>query len=327
MSEKIRPDEFRESMDRCLSGVKADPFLARRVIASKEGEPRMKRQLSVSLVFALVALLALGTVAYSATILFRSVNFDGEVVSTEPPREMTDFFYGSGMSAEETMALVDQTANDVPDDVYCQAWYSSPKDGATYLSVHRRTKKCSSYEEFLECMKGVDNLHLPVLPPEEYTSFSAEIYMDCAYGNPLFLLEESENGPVQYVRYTYDEDASVITGYTLHFGYEDQSKNVYIEALLNGVVTKSFGLYNDSSAEPITVSGMDRALLVSSSGHTESIFMYRSLSWPEQTRVHEPEKANSQCVYSNNGFYRYETIAITAPNRTAEELLKVLTGE
>ena len=57
MNEKIRPDEFRESMDRCLSGVKADPFLAGRVLASKEGEPAMKRKLSVSLVFALVVVL------------------------------------------------------------------------------------------------------------------------------------------------------------------------------------------------------------------------------------------------------------------------------
>ena len=326
MSEKIRPDEFRESMDRCLSGVKADPFLAGRVIASKEGEPRMKRKLSVSLVFVLVALLALGTVAYSATILFRSVNFDGEVVSTEPPRDLNDFFYGSDMTAAETKALVEQTADDVPDDIYCQAWYSSPKDGATYLSTHRRTKKCTSYEEFLECMKGVNNLHLPVLPPEEYTSFSAEVIMDCAYGNPLFLLEEGKNGPVQYVRYTYDEDASVITGYTLHFGYEDQSKDVYIESLLNGHVTESFGLYEGSSAEPITVSGMDHAILLSVSDCYNQIFMYRSLSWPdEQTRIHEPEKADS--ITSNNGIYRYETMTISTRNRTAEELLKVLTGE
>ena len=201
MSEKIRPDEFRESMDRCLSGVKADPFLAGRVIASKEGEPRMKRKLSVSLVFALVALLALGTVAYSATILFRSVNFDGEVVSTEPPRDLNDCFYGSDMTAAETKALVEQTADDVPDDIYCQAWYSSPKDGATYLSTHRRTKKCTSYEEFLECMKGVNNLHLPVLPHThafEYVTgmkmtmgdfmragergYTLERYVDCRFG-------------------------------------------------------------------------------------------------------------------------------------------------
>lgn len=326
MNEKIRPDEFRESMDRCLSGVKADPFLAGRVIASKEGEPRMKRKLSVSLVFALVALLALGTVAYSATILFRSVNFDGEVVSTEPPRDMVDFFYGSGMSAKETKELVERTAHDVPDDIYCQAWYSSPKDGATYISTHRRLKKFTSYEDFLECMKGVNNLHLPVLPTEEYTSFSAEVYMDCAWGNPLELLEEGSEGPVQYVRYTYSESASVITGYALCFGYEDQSKDIYIETLLNGHVAESFGLHEDSSAEPITVSGMDRAILLSSPDYYNQIFTYRSLSWPdEQTRVHEPEKAETPT--SNNGIYRYEVMTISSRNRTPEELLKVLTGE
>ncbi|MBR5962071.1 MAG: hypothetical protein IKZ98_13895 [Clostridia bacterium] len=325
MNEKIRPDEFRESMDRCLSGVKADPFLAGRVIASKEGETGMKKKLSLSLVFALVALLALGTVAYSATRLFRSVNMKGEVVSTEPPSyEDTDFFYGSGMSAKETKELVEHTAMDVPDDVFCQAWYSSPKDGATYLSTHPRMKKFTSYEEFLESMAGIDYLTLPAQLPEDYASFYAEIHMDCAYGYPLELLEEGENGPVRYVRYTYDESASVITGYILIFHYEDQSKDIHISASLSGHGPESYILTDTESSDPVTIQGMDEALMLTMPGHYSQLHMERRFDWEKQIRIHAPKKYNSD--ESDNGFYRYEHVIVSSHNRSPEELLKIFNG-
>ena len=325
MSEKIRPDEFRESMDRCLSGVKADPFLAGRVIASKEGEPRMKRKLSVSLVFVLIALLALGTVAYSATHLFRSVNMSGEVVSTEPPREIDECFYGSGMSAMETKKLVDQTANDVPDDIYCQAWYSSPKDHATYLSTHYRTKKITSYEEFLEYMAGTEHLTLPAYVPEDYTSFSAEVYMDCAYGYPLELLEENTNGPVQYVRYTYDESASVISGYLLIFGYEDHSRDMYIMSSMAGSVPEAYDLTDNDTSEPVTVKGMDGAILLSNPEYYIQLHMQRRFDQYKRIRIHVPEKADSD--QSDNGYYKYEYVVVAAKDCQPEDLLKVFNGK
>ena len=45
MNRKISPDMFRESLDRCSSGVHGDPFLAGRIIASGKEEVKMKRKL------------------------------------------------------------------------------------------------------------------------------------------------------------------------------------------------------------------------------------------------------------------------------------------
>lgn len=325
MNEKIRPDEFRKSMDRCLSGVKADPFLAGRVLASKERETKVKRKLSASLVFALVALLALGTAAYSASYLYRSVNMKGEVVTTELPYDMDDFFYGSGMNAKETRELVNQTAHDVPDDIYCQAWYSSPKDHAAYISTHQKTKKVNSYEEFLEYMSGTDHLTLPTYIPENYTSFSAEIYMDCAWDSPLELLEENTEGPVQYVRYTFDESASVISGYSLVFGYEDHNKDIQIVSSLTGSVPATYGLTDNEKSDPVTVKGMGEALLLSRPGYFIQIHMQRYFDRIKHIHIHVPEKANTNP--SDNGYYRHEYVVISSRDRKPEELLKVFNGE
>ena len=42
MNEKISANEFRQSLDRHLSHMKADPWLAQRIIASERGETKVK---------------------------------------------------------------------------------------------------------------------------------------------------------------------------------------------------------------------------------------------------------------------------------------------
>ena len=77
MSNSLKPDEFRESVYRCFPGVKTDPFLAERIIASEKGETKMKKKISFSLAFVLVVLLVLAAAACAATVLNRQVNWQG----------------------------------------------------------------------------------------------------------------------------------------------------------------------------------------------------------------------------------------------------------
>ena len=57
-----------DALNRSLSGLKADPLLARRVIAEAKGERKMKKKLSGGLVLAvLLALLLIGTACGLAT--------------------------------------------------------------------------------------------------------------------------------------------------------------------------------------------------------------------------------------------------------------------
>ena len=65
-------DEFRENgrlrgaLDASLSGLNGDPYLARRLIACAEKQPKAVRKRSIGLVFAFVALLAAVSVAAAA---------------------------------------------------------------------------------------------------------------------------------------------------------------------------------------------------------------------------------------------------------------------
>ena len=79
MNKKISADEFRESLDRYASDLKANLLLAQSIIASEaEEKGTMKRKWTKSLVLALALILTLGTVAYGVTSLYRTVNWKGE---------------------------------------------------------------------------------------------------------------------------------------------------------------------------------------------------------------------------------------------------------
>lgn len=326
MNEKIRPDEFRESMDRCLSGVKADPFLAGRVIASKEGEPRMKRKLSVSLVFVLVALLALGTVAYSATRLFKNVNMNGEVISTEPPFDMADSFQKDGINIQKAQENIHKLILEEPnDDVIISAWCTSPTDNSTTSESRNRMKTFTDYGEFLDFMAGTDYLTLPAQLPEGYTSFTAKVYMECLWGNTPELIDRGEEGPVQFVRYTFDDSAAVITSYEMIFNYEDQKKDIMIAARLIEHPSEAYVLRDCDSAEPVTVNGMEKALRITIPGYIypTQIVMLKSLHTNQYIHVNRPPEVSSP----DNGFYKKEEVFVCSKGSDPKELLKLFNAE
>ena len=326
MNEKIKPDEFRKSMDRCLSGVKADPFLAGRVIASKEGEPRMKRKLSVSLVFVLVALLALGTVAYSATRLFKNVNMNGEVISTEPPTDMADSFQEAGINMKEVNDLMQKLIREEPnDDVIISVWCTSPTDNATTSSTRNRMKTFNDYGDFLEFVAGVDYLTLPAQLPEGYTSFTAKVYMECLWGNTPELIDRGEDGPVQFVRYTFDDSAAVITSYEMTFSYDDQEKDIMIAERLIGHPSEVYVLRDCDSAEPVTVNGMEKALRITIPGYIypTQIVMLKSLHTNQYIHVNRPPEENSP----DDGLYKKEEVCVYSKGSDSKELLKLFNAE
>ena len=86
MNEKISANEFRQSLDRHLSHMKADPWLAQRIIASERGETKVKKKLSVSMIVASL-LLVLTTVALAVTGLYRVINWQGDVTRTTDPSQ------------------------------------------------------------------------------------------------------------------------------------------------------------------------------------------------------------------------------------------------
>ena len=82
MNDKINANEFRESLDRHLSDMKADPWLAQRIIASERGEGKVKKKLSVSVILVVSLLLVLTTAALAVTGLYQVINWKGDVTRT-----------------------------------------------------------------------------------------------------------------------------------------------------------------------------------------------------------------------------------------------------
>ena len=75
MNKKISSDEFHNSIDRQLSGLKPDPWLAQHIMASaKEEEPVKKFTVSTALIVVLIVIVTL-TTALAASVLLGWTDF------------------------------------------------------------------------------------------------------------------------------------------------------------------------------------------------------------------------------------------------------------
>ena len=267
MNNKVTPENFRASMDRVLSGSKADPFLASRIIAAEKGEPKMKKA-SVSIALVLLILIILATVAYAASKMSHSVNWKGETINEYPDttdEEFAEFKAKAGMSMNEAFQIAGNLAAEVPDSYVVSVTYDLP-GGQISGGYHSKRKRFTSLEEFKAYMADYDYLTLPAWLPEDMTGFNAEVHMDMSpvlHRNDIEI-EEYQDGPAHYSRYTFDDSLSVVTGYRIEF---------YIG--LGNVWVESY-VYNESKySEPgnslgekdvvrvVNVKGMEDSLLTS----------------------------------------------------------------
>ena len=281
MSSKVTPDSFRASMDRCLSGAKADPFLASRIIASEKGEPKMKKA-SVSIALVLLVLFILATVAYAASKMSHSVNWKGETILEYPDtydEELANFKAGTGMSINEAYEIAGRLAAEVPDNYYVEVEYELPGDHNAF-SFHPKRKCFTSFEEFKKYMADYDYLTIPAWLPEDMTGFNAEVHMNMStllHRNDSEI-EEYQDGPAHYSRYTYDDSLSVVTGYQIEFYIGDG--NVWVSSYVrNGSESQPGNSLEEKDViRVVSIKGMDDSLLISSPEHEIiSLEMHRKL--------------------------------------------------
>ena len=91
MNEKISADEFRDALDRHLSDLKADPYLAQRIMANEEGEKTVIKKISVSMVLAIVLICILITGALAATLSsWGIIDFFGRYYSGYIPEKTSE---------------------------------------------------------------------------------------------------------------------------------------------------------------------------------------------------------------------------------------------
>ena len=316
MNNKVTPDSFRSAMDRVLSGSKADPFLASRIIASEKGEPKMKKT-SVSIALVLLVLIILATVAYAASKMSHNVDWKGETILEYPntfDEEMAEFKASTGMSMNEAYEIANRLAAEVPDNYYVEVNYELPGDHNAF-AFHPKRKCFTSFEEFKEYMMDYDYLTLPAWLPEDMTGFNAEVHMDMSpvlHRNDIEI-EEYQDGPAHYSRYTFDDSLSVVTGYQIEFytGYG----NVWVESYV----------YNESKySEPgnslgekdvdriVNVKEMEDSLLTSTlDNKVISLEMHRKL--PQIVRYKDldqpiPHRCDEERLSVSSAFLDEDTI-------------------
>ena len=318
MNNKVTPENFRASMDRVLSGSKADPFLASRIIAAEKGEPKMKKA-SVSIALVLLILIILATVAYAASKMSHSVNWKGETINEYPDttdEEFAEFKAKAGMSMNEAFQIAGNLAAEVPDSYVVSVTYDLP-GGQISGGYHPKRKRFTSLEEFKEYMMDYDYLTLPAWFPENMTGFNAEVHMDMSpvlHRNDIEI-EEYQDGPAHYSRYTFDDSLSVVTGYRIEF---------YIG--LGNVWVESY-VYNESKySEPgnslgekdvvrvVNVKGMEDSLLTSTLDNKvislemhhklPKIVRYKDLDQPIPHRCDEERLSVSSAVLDENTILR-----------------------
>lgn len=333
MNDKVTPDTFRDSMDRCFSDVGGDPFLARRIIAGGKEEPKMKKKLTFSLVCALVLLFALTALACAATGLFRRgelkyTDWNGNVWGSAELKERVPD-PGPAADRNKINRLLEKYLN-VPDGEVVYA-FETENPGNAYGGYKLKQKHFDSWPEFRQFMEDHHALlTLPSRMPDNMVKFIGIARMECRAGGNYRLIDKGQDGPVTYERYTLDDADSVITEYELIISVPGR-EDINIRGCLSNDgpddIPVPFYIPENGSAEKVSVSGMPQALLVTSPDPEErdALYMSRALDASVTVRKHPyyGTKENTSDTYT----YSAELLKVYACGLDREEMIRFFAAE
>ena len=326
MNNSISASEFKAAIDRCLSDIKTDPGLARRVMAAEKGKPLARKTPSVRFVCALAVLLLLASAACAAG-LYRAVTWKGAI------RESVEPVQTPKQSAEATQTgwTMDDALRsfiaDVPEEQTAFVWYENERHEIQNSELHKKKKTFSSHEAFLRYMADARQLTVPArLPEGEVAYYSAEVSMDCAASGAYERLESNRKGPLQYSRFRIDEDAAVATGYSLVIGMQD-GRSFHIQSELRSALSEEALLLRDGeTARSIAIPGMADALLIQSEdpAYPDGLLMRRTLDEPVQWKL---LPLNDHMQSDDDNFFREEYVTVWAHSVESEgELLRLFSA-
>ena len=288
MNEREEKRLFQACVDRRLSGLTGDPWLARRILNQQKGEePIMKKKLSVSLIVALAVLLALTATALAAGMgAFRgTVGWNGEVIDEEKYAEVTPTGEPLPTPAPENgdedgdiAALVAEAVDD-EDSMYLLATMITEEDGTVApRSYTQASADTGDYDRFLELMEGADGLPLPPAAPEGYTFTGATVFWQCAAGGSYTLIGRQELDEGVYLD-RYLPEPMFVEGYYIEYRAADGRYVSCDVRMYPDLDDMEFGIWDDQAYEALEVPGMDDALAVSSEGYSY-VVMRKALPEP-----------------------------------------------
>lgn len=325
MNKKITAAEFHDAVERELSGLKPDLFLAKHVIAADKGEAGMKRKLSVGLIFAIALMLVLVTAACAVTGLYRVVTWDGKIKATKEP-------YPEMQPDDEAWmdSVLQSVAADYPENETVYLWMENKNHEDIERGLVRNAKKTfDSHEEFMRYMAGDRNLTLPVwLPEENVREYTAETTIECRAFGKYDRLEDAKKGHIQVNRFLIDESSRVNTEYSITLSLEDGSYYIIGAELREGLSEEALLLREGETAEKVTVKGMDEALLIRSREWPDwiGLIMQRKLDEPvrlKQLPYCELLEEENDDQYCNAEYVRVWMLDKNGRN----DLIKVFSGE
>ncbi len=318
MNKRITTEQLRGSLERQLSGLKPDPLLARRVMASGRVSARKPRLLRPVLVLAV--LMALTGAAYAVTALYRVVNWQGGITRTVAPPQTPDRGAAAGGARDAGEALA-SFISEIPDDETVFAWIEGDDGLIARSELHKKQKAFSSHEAFAQYMAGSPYLTAPSqLPDETLDYYAATAYMECKAFGAYAQTGNGQAGPVRYTRFLIDDESAVATGYSLVLTLADGSCLRIESGLREASSEEPLMLREGETAEKVAVSGMSDALLIRSAdpASPDGLIMRRKLSDPAKLKL---LPLNDHLEPGDGVCYTEEYITVWLHNRKDPQLL------
>lgn len=294
MTEQENKAKFKQAINKTLSGLQADPFLAQRVIAqAKKGDEKVKYCIPRGLVIALIAVLCMGTVAVAAGLYGGTVNWLGEVIPDE--REYAPMPTMAPPMAEPEFDLNEDELDKLVVDGTMLMVSEIMDDGEIipHASVlMKRTK--NDLDTFYALMEEGKNLPLPKFIPEGYEFVEGEVFYECrAEGQWNLMDRKALRGGLIAEVYAPRVGDEIISGYYMFFrsSMEDYHYlSIYARLTETQDVNEHvFGFLGGQTAQAVSVPGMNNALAITGENNC-NLQMLRALDTPvEILRFNEPD--------------------------------------
>ncbi len=279
MNKKISADDFHDAIERQLSGLEPDPWLAQRIIASDKEEVKVKKISHATVIIVAIIVLAMATAL--AAGLGGRVNWLGEVQET------------TMVSATPMPTAEPQTTTD-PDEIdpafYELLDYSKDRELIMLSTAHKgifssRIQQISNMNDFITLMDtAAPDFPLPAEIPEGYVLDKCSVEFGCLPQGEYTLTSQTVH-PEGFTESHYAVDPSMdfVKGYSIILKTEDEKDYISILVYMNSSTNPkeyTFGITEDQSARVVQVAGMENALIIDSE-NTSLLAMRKVMSSPQ----------------------------------------------
>ena len=276
MNKKISVDDFHDAIERQLSGLEPDPWLAQRIIASDKEEVKVKKISHATVIIVAIIVLAMATAL--AAGLGGRVNWLGEVQET------------TVVSATPMPTAEPQTSTD-PDEIdpafYELLDYSKDRELIMLSTAHKgifssRIQQISNMNDFITLMDtAAPDFPLPAEIPEGYVLDKCSVEFGCLPQGEYTLTSQTVH-PEGFTESHYAVDPSMdfVKGYSIILKTEDEKDYISILVYMNSSTNPkeyTFGITEDQSARVVQVAGMENALIIDSE-NTSLLAMRKAMS-------------------------------------------------